>query len=103
MTVYERLVVASDVAISTTQRTTFDAAHDDLAHRTFLWITQLEPHGEAHALIGRGPAPTLGENVLRRLSERKPSILVTRSDGVTHVVLAVAKPGADHASVVLGE
>src|SRR6185437_15781801 len=103
MTVYERLLVASDVAISTAQRTTFGAAHDDLAHRTFVWITQLEPDGTARALIGRGSAPALGEDALRRLSERKPAILVARTPDVTHVILAVAKPGAERGSVVVGE
>ncbi|HXS52814.1 MAG TPA: EAL domain-containing protein [Usitatibacter sp.] len=103
MTVYERLLVASDVAISTAQRTTFGAAHDDLAHRTFVWITQLEPDGTARALIGRGSAPALGEDALRRLSERKPAILVARTQDVTHVILAVAKPGAERGSVVVGE
>jgi len=102
MTVYERLLVASDVAISTAQRTSFDAAHDDLAHRTFLWIA-VAADGEAHTVMGNGSAPALGEEALQRLAERKPAILVARSGSATHVILAVARPGAQRGAVVVGE
>ena len=102
MTVYERLLVASDVAISTAQRTSFDAAHDDLAHRTFLWIA-VAADGEAHTVMGNGSAPALGEEALQRLAERKPAILVARSGSATHVILAVARPGARRGAVVVGE
>jgi diguanylate cyclase (GGDEF)-like protein len=103
MTVYERLLVASDVAISTAQRTAFDAAHDDLAHRTFVWLTQVEPDGEPHPLIGQGSAPALGEEALARVADRKPAIVVTRTGNGSHVILAVAKPGTGRRTVVAGE
>jgi diguanylate cyclase (GGDEF)-like protein len=103
MTVYERLLVASDVAISTAQRTSFDAAHDDLAHRTFLWIALATPDGDALPIMGNASMPALGDEALARLAERKPAIVVARRGSATHVILAVAKPGPERRWLVVGE
>ena len=103
MTLYERLLVASDVAISTADRTTHDAAHDELAHRTFVSMALLEPDGATLPLIGQVVPPVLDEAARARLADRKPVIFVRPGQGGAHVILAVGRPGAARGQVVFGE
>ena len=103
MTLYERLLVASDVAISTAERTTRDAAHDELAHRTFLSIALLEGAGGVVPLIDRLAAPAIGDEARARLAVRKPVIFIRPGAGGARVFLAVARPGAARGDIVIGE
>jgi diguanylate cyclase (GGDEF)-like protein len=103
MTLYERMLVAADVALSAAERSGSELAHDDLAHRTFGWLALLDPSGAARPVMGAAAAPpALGAAARERLAQRKPAIVLVRSAGEVHVVLAVARPGASRA-IVIGE
>ncbi len=103
MTLYERLLVASDVAISTADRTSRGTAHDELAQRTFVSIALLERAGGLVPLMGRMTAPAIGAEARERLAATKPVILVERGAGAAHVLLAVARPNAAPGEMVVGE
>ncbi|HSN20820.1 MAG TPA: EAL domain-containing protein [Usitatibacter sp.] len=103
MTLYERLLVASDVALSTVERSGSDLAHDDLAHRTFLWVGLLEPAGGLRNVLGDASVPALDGEARERLAARKPTVLVVRTGNVAHVLLAVARPAPARGEVVVAE
>jgi diguanylate cyclase (GGDEF)-like protein len=103
MTLYERMLVAADVALSAAERGGVDLAQDDLAHRTFRWLALLDSSGATQPLMGRPTSPpALGAEARERVAKRKPVIALVRAPGEVHVVLAVARPGAGGA-MVMGE
>jgi diguanylate cyclase (GGDEF)-like protein len=103
MTLYERLLVASDLAISTASRRPGALEQDGLAHRTFRWIALVQPSGQAIAVMGVPEAVALSEEARSRLAARKPVITVSTAGGVAHVVLAVSPSGSPRDAIVMGE
>ncbi|HEX6633422.1 MAG TPA: EAL domain-containing protein [Usitatibacter sp.] len=95
MTLYERLLVASDVALSTADRDAAELARDDLAHRTFAWLALVEPGGATIDVLGRPRPPRLDDEARERAAARKVTVLVAgggKSDA--RVMVAVPRPGA---------
>ena len=56
MTLYERLLVASDLAISTAERPMREVSAEGLAHRSFRWMATVEPSGTVVPIVGE-PRP----------------------------------------------
>ena len=101
MTLFERLVLASEVAAARADSPPGALAANSLAARTFLWLAEVGP-GRTVAVIGEPPAIALPLESRRRLESGKPVVVVTGETG--HVRIAVAidlpqRPG----SMMIGE
>ncbi len=103
MTLYERLLVASDLAISTAARRPGALEKDSLAHRTFRWIALVQPSGQSLAVMGAPEPLGLSDEARARLAARKPVITVSSAAGVARVVLAVSPTGSPRDPIVMGE
>ena len=102
MTLYERLLVASDVGISTAERRAREITPSGLAHRTFEWMALIEPTGESTALVGNPRLPAFDAAARERLDAHKPVILLA-PDPEAGIVLAVSAPTAPRGTLVVAE
>ena len=101
MMLYERLLVAGDVAHSAAvagRRADVEAP----TGRTFRWIAAIDPSGGTRAIAGDVLPVRLGQDVRERVATGKSAVFVVRDAAAAHVVLALASP-ADRGSVIIGE
>jgi len=103
MTLYERLLVANELVVSSAMRNPGSLARDDITHRTFRWIARLEPSGQTVPLTGTPGPATLTDVARDRLAERKPVVIVSSAGGAPHVLLAAAVPGPQGEATVVAE
>ncbi len=89
MTLFERLLVVTDLAATTAARSGHDIAEDSLSRRAFDGLTLIQPDGAANALIGPVVVPAMDAAVRRRLDAGKPVVLVRNERGRPHVLLVV--------------
>ena len=87
MTLFERLLVANDLAATAASGTGDDIAQDRLARRAFDALTLIEPDGKPEALIGPAMVPALSNGVRNRLEAGKPAVLVQETGRVARVLL----------------
>ena len=102
MTLYERLLVAADLATTTGEHPAREQSADGLAHRTFRWVAVLGPSGETLPVLGHAVLPPLDAGARERLAGHKPVIAVVPDGSRAHVVLAV-QPASANGQVVVGE
>src|SRR6516162_2218873 len=71
MMLYERLLVAGDVALSAAAAGRAEALPGEaLARRTFRWIAHVDGAGAVHAISGEPAAVPLAREVLERIAQR---------------------------------
>jgi diguanylate cyclase (GGDEF)-like protein len=104
MMLYERLLVAGDVALSAAAAgRAAPLSGEALARRTFRWIAIADASGTVHAIAGEpGSVPLAGE-VLSRIAQRKSAVVVVRDGAGARIVLVMPSALADRAGAVLGE
>ncbi len=101
-TVYERLLVASDVALSTATRGAVLTERDELAHRTFRSLAIARDDGSISQLMGSVAAPPPDAAARARLAAGKPVVRVAPGESTdARVILQVAR--LDGGGVVMGE
>jgi diguanylate cyclase (GGDEF)-like protein len=99
MTLYERLLVATDLAISRGERPGPEISPEGLAHRTFKWMAAIDRSGSVVPIVGEPRPEALDREARERLAAGKAVVSVS-TQGAPHILLAVAStPGA----VVMGE
>src|SRR5262249_24795685 len=103
MMLYERLLVAGDVAHSAAAaRQATPRAGEAPGRRAFRWISSVDASGNTRAIAGEPLPVRLGQDVRDRVAAGKPAVLVVRESAGAHVVLAVTSP-ANRSEVIVGE
>jgi len=102
MMIYERLLVASDVALSAAAAGSAGSLPGEaVARRTFGWIAVMDPAGTVRSIAGTPATVPLAAEVHARLAARKSTAIIVRDGTRARIVLAVADPGRGR--VVLAE
>ena len=101
MTLFERLLLAADVGVSTANSPQGVLARDSLAPRTFRSLVVVDRNGRAQPVLGQLEVPLLGEDLRARLERRQLVVLVT-GEAEPRVLIAAPLPAAN-AGFALGE
>ncbi len=101
MTLFERLLVAVDVAATEANRAAVGSPLDSLARRTFGRLALLAEDGRVRPLLGHPPVPAIGEEARARLADGKPVIEVVQ--GGTRPRLLLLVPVPSHHAIAVGE
>lgn len=102
MTLFERLLLTSEVAVSAAAHPEGIAAGDSLPTRIFQWLAFVDRDGKAVSIIGRPSMPSLSSAVHARLNTGKPAVMLAGEGGRPRVVLAAPIP-APATGIVVGE
>ncbi len=93
MMLYERLLVASDVALSAAAAGRAEALTGAVpTRRTFRWIALVDAAGTVHPISGDPADVPLAREVRERIAQRKAAVVVARDGPVTRIVLVTAPP-----------
>ena len=100
MTLFERLLLASDVGIAAASATGPAPADDALARRTFAWIAAVR-NGGVRTVMGHPSVPALTPAVLAHVAYGKPAVFVPDE---SHPRILVAAPlDPEGRSMMVGE
>ena len=77
MAVFERLLLAQDVAAAAVARGEPTLPRDSLATRTFASLGTVGDNGLTVAMIGQPRMPSLGPEAVDRLSRGKPAVVIS--------------------------
>ncbi len=101
MTLFERLLLASDVAAAAAGNPAAAAGAGSMAARTFSALAEIAPD-RTTALIGEPPKVDLGAEARQRLAAGQPWVAITGEGAGVRVVIAIGLAQRP-ASVVVGE
>ena len=101
MTLFERLLLASDVAATAAGNPAAAAGAGSMAARTFSTLAEMAPD-RTIALIGESPRVELGTEARKRLAAGQPWVAITGEGANVRVLVAIALAQRP-ASVVVGE
>jgi len=100
MTLFERLLLASDVGIAAASASGPTPADDALARRTFSWIAAVR-NGGVRKVMGQAEIPALPATVLSHIAYGKPAVFVP--DESHPRVLVVAPLDTEGRAMMVGE
>jgi diguanylate cyclase (GGDEF)-like protein len=103
MAVFERLLLAQDLAAASASRARESLPADALARRSFLSLGIAGADGRTVAAIGEPRMPPLAPEALERLAQGKPVVVVARQGASAQVSLVSAPDSEDGRTVVFGE
>jgi diguanylate cyclase (GGDEF)-like protein len=92
LTLFERLLLATEVAISAATMAKESLSSDSTAHRTFESLGVLSPGGEVKAVIGRPEARFLSSDARSRLARGKPVVVVMDETASPRILVAASFP-----------
>lgn len=101
MAVFERLLIARDIAVSAASRQGATDTRDSLAPHSFASLGIFGPGGEV-AIVGHPALPALAPDALSRLG-RGDAVVALRKDGATPAVILVVPLGLAGGRVVTGQ
>jgi len=100
MTLFERLLLASDVATAAANRGVNPAVDDTLARRTFNWIAIMRD-GKVVPVMGRPDVPAVSDVERGHLAAGKTAVIIPDESHPRIVIAAPLDPGAG--ALALGE
>jgi diguanylate cyclase (GGDEF)-like protein len=93
MAVFERMLLAQDVALAAVARPETELLHDSVARRIFTSMSAYHVRGEPADVAGGLLQPALGPEQRARLVQGKPVVAVTAAGTGARTSLVVASPG----------
>ncbi len=103
MAVFERLLVAQDIAAAAIARAEPSVPRDSLATRTFASLGTVGDNGLTVAMIGQPTLPPLGPEAVDRLSQGKPAVVIVKGDPGARVTLVMAPRNPEDRRTIVGE
>jgi len=102
MAVFERLLLAQEVAAAAAGHTQGSLPRESIAGRIFVSVGTFDADGRATIALGQPSQPTLDAEALSRLAQGRPVIVVGSPGAPARVNLVVTPPGVA-ARLVVGE
>lgn len=99
MTLFERLLLADDVAVAAASQAPGQHSDDSLARRTFDWVAIVRD-GEVHPVMGDARVPAFSDAVRTQLRASKPAVFVPDE---SHPRVLVVAPLEANVGVAVGE
>ena len=103
MAVFERLLLAQDVAAAAVSRTGAPLPDESLARGSFVSLGTVDTNGQVAAVFGQPRLPPLGPDALERLAQGKPVVTVASGEPAAHVSLVIAVGAAEVPYTIVGE
>ncbi len=103
MAVFERLLLAQEVAGAAASRPDGPLPQDSLARRSFVSLGMVRADGSLVAALGRPAVPALAPEAEERLALGKPVLLVAREGGAVRMTLVSATGAEEGRALVVGE
>ncbi len=102
MTVYDRLLLARDVAAAALEAPDATLRPDSIARRAFASLGAFDARGGSVVLVGKPRLPALAPEISRRLEQGKPALLVEHG-AATRVFLLFRTVSPAGARIAVGE
>lgn len=103
MAVFERLLLADEVAKAVAGRSADSLSEGSLARRSFVALGTVGPDGTLAAAIGQPRLPPLAPEAAERLAQGKPVVAVERRGDGVHVILVAATGAGEGRPAVVAE
>ncbi len=103
MAVFERLLLAQDVAAAAVARGEPTLPRDSLATRTFASLGTVGDNGLTVAMIGQPRMPSMGPEAVDRLSRGMAAVVITKGAPRASVTLVLAPRSPEDRRTIVGE
>ncbi len=103
MAIFERLLLAEELAVAAASRPGGRLPQDSLARRSFLALGTVGEDGNALARFGPLRVPPFPAETLERLAQGKSALLVVPDGAAARVFLAIAPPVPGEGRAIVGE
>ncbi|MBK6981612.1 MAG: EAL domain-containing protein [Betaproteobacteria bacterium] len=103
MAVFERLLLAQDVAAAALYGPQDSPPRGSLARRTFVSLGRIAADGQVLSTLGKPELPALSPDALDRLGQGKAVVVVGKDGAVSRVTLVVALGSGDSRATVVGD